>query len=284
MRIVGVFFAPGNHRSVTIAEAMAEGIERCGDHALIKSSNSYKGAPPTRTAIFYGLASGLGRVKDDYIRSGRKAVYCDLGYWSRRLRTRHDGFHKVAVNDRHPTRYMMKHKKGPERFERHSLTIEPWREEGRHILVAGMSGKAARAEGLRPNGWEEQTISRLKQLTKRPIIYRPKPNWHGAKRISGPQVKFERDMPLEEALKDCHAVVTHHSNVAVDALLAGVPAFSEMGAASLLSAGSLVQIERPKMPRGREQWAWNLAWCQWNVQEMRDGLAYQYLVDEGLIK
>lgn len=282
MRRIAVFFAPGNHRSQVIAKAMAEGIRACGDEPVIKTSTSYRGMPPTQVAIFYGLALGLARVKSDYERSGRTAVYCDLGYWTRRISSRHDGYHKVAVNDRHPTAYMMGKAHGPERFQRHGITIQPWREEGRHILVAGMSGKAAIAEQLRPNQWEEQTIARLRHLTKRPIIYRPKPSWKGAKRIPG--VPFEPEMRLSDALKDCHAVVTHHSNVAVDALLAGVPVFCEKGAASLLSGLDLTGIERPRMPTGREQWAANLAWCQWSVAEMAEGLAYRYLIDDGLIR
>lgn len=282
MRKVAVYFAPGNHRSVLIAQAMADGIRRCGHEPMIKTSTSYKGMPPTNVAIFYGLALGLARVFNDYRRSGRTAVYCDLGYWSRRIRTRHDGFHKVSVNDRHPTEYLMAKNHPPDRFEQHGVPILPWREEGRHILVAGMSAKAAIAEQLRPNLWEEQTIARLRQLTKRPIIYRPKPNWKAAKKISG--AAFEPDAPLKELLRDCHAVVTHHSNVGVDALLSGVPVFCEKGAASLLAAGGLASIEQPIMPEGREQWAANLAYCQWNIEEMREGLAYRYLINDGLIR
>jgi hypothetical protein len=260
---------------------MYEGIRRCGDDPILKTSTGYKGLPPTKVAVFYGLALGLARIKADYERTGRTAVYCDLGYWTRRISTRHDGYHKLAVNDRHPTSYLMRVPHTPERFLRHRVPIRPWREEGRHILVAGMSAKAAIAEQLRPNQWEQQTIARLRQLTKRPIIYRPKPNWQGASKIDGSI--FSRDMPLEEALRDCHAVVTHHSNVGVDALLAGVPIFSEKGAASLLGANALASIEKPLMPDGREQWAANLAYTQWSVAEMRQGLAYRYLLDDGLI-
>lgn len=261
---------------------MVQGIRKCGDEPILRTSTSYRGVPPTRIAIFYGLALGLARIKSDYERSGRTAVYCDLGYWTRRIASRHDGFHKVAVNDRHPTAYLMRINHTPERFERHGVAIQPWREEGRHILVAGMSAKAAVAEQLHASRWEERTIGKLKHLTRRPIIYRPKPNWHGARAIAG--ATFDRDTPLREVLKNCHAVVTHHSNVAVDALMAGVPVFCEKGVASLFSPLGLESIEKPLMPEGREQWAWNLAWTQWNLQEMREGLAYRYLIDDGLIR
>lgn len=260
---------------------MVEGITRCGDRAVLRRSTDYE-RPNTSVAIFYGLALGLGRILQDYRRSGRAAVYCDLGYWTRRIRSRHDGYHKLAVNDRHPTDYFM-HKDHPaDRFERHGVPILPYRPMGRHILVAGMSAKAALAEQLQPSAWEERTIARLRTLTKRPIIYRPKPNWKGARTIAG--ATMDAETPLRDALRNCHAVVTHHSNVAIDALLAGVPVFCEKGAASLLSSGDLSTINRPRLIPGRGQWAANLAWCQWSVDEMTQGLAYRYLIDDGLIR
>ncbi len=260
---------------------MAEGITRCGDRPVLRRSTDYE-RPNTNVAIFYGLALGCGRILQDYRRSGRTAIYCDLGYWSRRIRSRHDGFHKLAVNDRHPTDYLMNKTHTAERFEHHRVPILPYRVMGRHIIVAGMSAKAAIAEQLQPNEWEERTIARLRMLTKRPIIYRPKPSWKGARQISG--ATFDPETPLPEALRNCHAVVTHHSNVAVDALLAGVPVFCEKGVASVLSSGDLSQINRPRVQPGRGQWAANLAWCQWSVDEMTQGLAYRYLIDDGLIR
>jgi hypothetical protein len=280
MRRVGIYFAPANNRSTIIGRAMAEGVRRAGGHGDLRSSASYKGRPEYDVAIFYGLAAGLDRIFRDY-REQRRAVYVDLGYWGRRKRTRWDGYHKVAVNSRHPTSYFQLRPHGPERFAQHGVAIRPWREEGRHILIAGMSAKAAAAEGLLPNQWERQTIARLRQLTRRPIIYRPKPNWTDAHPLEG--TTFDRETPLEDALTDCHCVVTHHSNVAVDALMAGVPCICPGGVASLLSGHDLADIEKPPMPKGREQWAADLAWTQWSVDEMQSGAAFHYLVDEELI-
>lgn len=280
MRRLGVFFAPNNNRSTIIGQAMADGARRLGLYVDHRSSLTYKGQPQHDAAIFYGLASGLDRIFRDYAERGA-AVYIDLGYWGRRKRTRFDGFHKLAVNARHPTDYFQRRRHGSERFLSHSVQIRPWREAGDHILVAGMSAKAAYAEGIAPHSWERETIAELRKLTRRPIIYRPKPNWAEAKHIDGST--FDRDTPLEDMLTNCHAVVTHHSNVAVDALLAGVPCICPGGVASVLSGHDLEQIETPPMPAGREQWAADLAHTQWSVDEMRAGDAIRYLLDEGLI-
>lgn len=261
---------------------MVHGIGSQGVHVAHRSSLSHKGRCEFDVAIFYGLAGGLAKTLADYRDSGRRAFYIDLGYWGRRKLSRWDGFHKIALNSRHPTAYFQDRPKGPERFrELGGDGIRPWRKSGRHVLVIGMSAKAATAEGLVPEKWERDTIARLRGLTDRPIIYRPKPNWAEARPIPGSV--FGHGPSLREALVDCHAVVAHHSNAAVEALLAGVPCICPDGVASRLSAHRLEDIENVPTPEGREQWAYDLAWTQWSVEEMQSGAAYRYLLEEGLL-
>lgn len=260
---------------------MARGVGRVGGYAALRSSLSHRLRCEFDVAIFYGLAGGLSKLLADYRNSGRRAVYIDLGYWGRRKLSRWDGYHKLALNSRHPTAYFQQRPKGPERFETFRIPIQPWRESGRHILLIGMSAKAAAAEGLRAEQWERETVARLRELTDRPIVYRPKPNWAEARPILG--TEFGKGPSLEHALVNCHAVVAHHSNAAADALLAGIPCICPEGVASVLSGNRLEQIEDPPTPDGREQWAWDVAWTQWSVEEMEQGLAYRYLADEGLL-
>lgn len=275
-----IYFAQSNARSTMVAKSMALGMKRCGVRADLKASATYNGVPQHDVAIFYGFGGGLRRVFEDYRRK-RRAFYIDLGYWGRRKRTRWDGYHKIVLNSRHPTDYMQRRVHGPERFHQFGIPIQPWREGGDHIIVAGMSAKAAAAEGFRAEQWERTAIAKLRQLTNRPIIYRPKPNWDGARRIDGSRMDCET--PLAEALRNCHAVVTHHSNVGVDAVLAGVPVISADGVATLMGSRRLDDVLNPPMPDGREQWAADLAWTQWTMEEMERGDCYRYLIDEGLI-
>lgn len=280
MSRIGIFFAPQNKRSRLVAESMHVGMRSLGvPHDFLSSLHAH-GIGKYDVTIHYGLAQGLRQIFHEQRRK-RKAIYIDLGYWGRRKRTRYDGFHKIALNARHPTEYFQRREHSPDRFRSFNLTMRPWRKSGRHILVAGMSAKAAAEEGYQPHQWERDTIAALRQLTDRPIIYRPKPNWTGAKPLPGSE--FGRDQPLADALTNCHAVVTRHSNVGVDAILRGIPCIASHGVASAMGGWNLDQIEDPPMPDGREQWAADIAWTQWSLDEMREGAAYRYLADEGLI-
>jgi hypothetical protein len=241
----------------------------------------HRGHPEFDVAIFYGLAGGCGQMLADYRHRGARAIYVDLGYWGRRKLSRWDGHHKFALNSRHPTAYFQDRPKSASRFSQFRVPIRPWRASGRHILLIGMSAKAAAAEGYRPEEYERETVEQLRRFTDRPIVYRPKPNWAEARPIEG--TIFGKGPDLAQALVDCHAVVAHHSNAAVDALLAGVPCLCPDGVASVLSGHDLAQIESPPTPDGREQWAADLAWTQWSVEEIERGDAYRYLLEEGLL-
>lgn len=269
---------------------MAEGIARCGDFPMIWNEQDY--AVSMRSGldcvVFYGLEGNCRQILADHSKAGT-AVYVDLGYWGRREGGRWAGFHKIVMNGRHPTSYFRSVKHPHDRIGRFHVGPKPWRENGSHILLAGMGDKGAWAEGYRPEEWERWAIAELRKYTDRPIVYRPKPSWKTAKPIAG-TLYSPRDRDVQQDLADCWAVVTHHSNVAVDAIVAGVPAFCWAGVAEPLSLQDLSQIERPYCPgRGageendRAQWMADIAYTQWSIAEMRQGLPWRHLKAERLI-
>lgn len=280
MATVSVFYASGNKRSKTLAEAAYAGISKCGDKPVLRDSRNYKGVK-SDYAVFYGLACGLHKIFADY-RAQSTAIYIDLGYWHRRLRTRYDGYHKLIVNSRHPTAYFQNRSHDDHRFRKLGLPIQPWRKnKDGNILIASMSQKAAVAEGLSPFAWEREALQTILQHTKKPIVYRPKPNCSRARPMTGST--FDKKMQLQEAIRRSYAVVTRQSNVAVDALLYGVPVFCEQGVASVMGCSDLTMIESPLYPINREQWAADIAWTQFTTEEIATGLPFDHLKEEGLI-
>ena len=267
-------------RSVVVGQAMLHGIKKVGDRAVLRDVRTYK-RPEGSVAVFYGLADGCRRVFREYVDAGLKAVYVDLGYWKRKDGGNFAGYHKLSVNYRHPTEYFQARPKTIERAKSFGLEVKPWRAGGTHILLAGMSPKGSRAEGFAPSQWETRAVRTIKEQTKRPIVYRPKPKWDIVPKIPG--TLFRAGESLEQALQDCFAVVAHHSNVAVDALLEGIPAFVAEGVAMPMALTDLRKIEEPLRPENREQWVADLAWTQWSVAEMQEGSAWRYLKDDGLV-
>jgi hypothetical protein len=112
--------------------------------------------------------------------------------------------------------------------------------------------------------WLKDTIHQLAQITDRPVY-----------------VSYKGDgQPLQDRLKKCHVVVTWTSNVAVEAICAGVPAIVSRHSAAAPVAGDIQlmdqhSIEYPKYPdtKTRQTWANGLTWGQFSLEEIRSGVA-----------
>lgn len=152
---------------------------------------------------------------------------------------------------------------GPQRFDalvRAGLAqLQPWRRGGRHIMVVPPSMAVQKLFGV-PSDWAAQQVATIKAATDRPVIVSTKGD----------------PRPLAERLADCWAVVTWSSNVAVEAICAGVPAFAGPESAAWPVSGELSRLAQDieKPPRcEREAWAWGLAAGQFTIDEIRSGAA-----------
>jgi hypothetical protein len=257
---------------------MYDGIRKAGDRAFLLREQDYR-EPDHDVAVFYGYTQTLRRVMADYVKAGRPAVYIDLGYWCREGM---QGYHKISVNNRHPTAYFQARKHGRDRADQCRVMIQDWRGDGEHILLAGMGDKAADAEGFTIEEFERKAIAQLRSVTNRKIIYRPKPSWTQAKPLEGCEYS-PKAQPLADVLRNCHAIVCHHSNVAVDAIVSGIPAFCWKGVAMPLAQQDLTKIETPRREGDRRQWVNDIAYVQWSVPEMHMGLPWRNMKNEGLI-
>lgn len=268
-----------------IAASMMQGIKRVGDEPYLCLRLNYSQAHSGHydVAVFYGL---MREILDGYRNAGKKAIYVDLGYWGRHEGGRRSGFHKVSINSRHPTSYFQQVKHAGDRFDHFRVPVlPPKKAKDGYIMLAGMSAKAAAAESFGPEQWERSAIAEIRKHTDREIIYRPKPNWHDARALPGTKMIKGQDGDVHQYLNNCHAVVTHHSNVALDAVLYGVPAFSWDGISTVMGSNDLSKIEKPPLPDldVRRQFAADAAYTQFNVQEIIEGVAWRHLKDEGLV-
>lgn len=278
-----------------ICPALVAGIRKVGDQCKQIWADDYR-EPVGDVALFYGLdgarGTGLDRALREYRAAGKQAIYLDLPYFNNRSDGRY-AWHRWSMNARHPTAYFQKRKHPPDRFLVHKRGIAPWGQTGDHVIVCGMSEKAANYEGYDLEQWERAAIKRLQAVTDRPIVYRPKPQRRVRKGYPNPQyppiegVAYSNPLSrtLNDELQHAWAVVSHHSNCGVDALLAGIPQFSDEGVASVLGHSDLAKIESPFVPSDeqRRQFAADVAYCQWNHIEARDGIAWRHFKDEGLV-
>ena len=154
----------------------------------------------------------------------------------------------------------------PDRFQRTGVQLKPWRQDGKHIMLVPPANDAIK-DLFGIHKWQANTLHRLAGCTDRPIM-----------------VSVKGDpRPLAERLKDCWCVVTWTSNVAVEAICAGIPAFVSRHSAAAPVAGPLDQLEylidSPPMPY-RDRWAWSLAYGEFSVDEIASGYASSIVMNQ----
>ena len=145
---------------------------------------------------------------------------------------------------------------------------------------------------LDPVEWFNDVYKKLRPLTKRKFLIRPHPNnvasmeerrnefppdcelIIGQKHFSGDEKKHYR-FHFQEALNNCHAVITHNSTASVDSCIRGVPTFvtSDLAICWPVANTNLEDIENPKYP-DRTQWLNDLGYMMWSIDEIRSGKVY----------
>jgi hypothetical protein len=279
MRVV-VFRDP-HPRSLRICDSVVEGVKRLG-WSVIETSVPHV-APLGDLIVGYGWRNFP--TYDAYRRAGLPFIYIDLGYWVRKkARSDYGGNHKVVLNGRHATPYFQRNRSGDRlAVSEGAPQLRPWQPDGNHIVLAGLSAKGAASSGLYPLQWEMEAIKALRRVTRRTIVYRPKPSWRDARPIRG-TIFSPASETIESVLEGAAGLVTLHSNAAIDALVNGVPIYAYEGLASAMSVAQIADIvSRPRRDIDRDQFLRDVAYCHWRRSEIASGEVFAQFVSDGLI-
>lgn len=158
-----------------------------------------------------------------------------------------------------------------DRFEKWNVDIKPWNTEGDYILLCPSSETMTfYMHGCNVNEWIESTTKKIKEHTNIPIKVRHKPRKNGT---SGPSVA---DTPIVSDLDGAVAVCVSGSITAIDALINGVPVFStsDFAPSAWCTNKDFSKLEDP-YKYDREHLFYNLAYKQYSIKEMREGLCYE---------
>lgn len=173
----------------------------------------------------------------------------DIGYFG-------EGFYRVGVNRWHPTALQIDRTRSDEgRWAQHGIGLREDADPAGPILLIGMGPKSKLFLGL--HDWEARTLKSLRlRYPDRRIRFRPKPG--RPFRAMGCEISME--LEIEDALRGASLVVCRHSNVAIDACIAGIPAECEDGAAAWLQG-------RPFEVATRIDFLQRVACWQWRPSE-----------------
>jgi hypothetical protein len=232
--------------------ALAAGIGRKAKIAL--------GEPPDdgNPFVVWGQEWLTLRTLPEAVRTGRPFWTLDNGYWNPAKGTDR-GYYRFCYRSLSPVLLP----KTP--FLREpTVRLRPWRQDGGHVLLAMPGVQFGMALGIDVKGWCATIVGELYPKTQR------------LGRELRVRMRDETRRPLADDLRDCWAVVTHSSNVAVDAVVAGIPVFVQPTSAAAPVGRTDLDLANPVTP-GRDHWVRALASQQFTIAEMRNGIAWHWM-------
>ena len=167
-----------------------------------------------------------------------------------------------------------------DRFEQWNKEIQPHNEKGDYVLICPSSETMTRTMHGMPMGmWVQQAVAEVESRgLKAKVRYKPRKNG-----TSGPSVA---DVALEDDIANASAVIVSASLSAVTAQLMGKPVFTTAPEFCPTAWCSNTNFDNLKNPlifsmEDRQQLMYNLAYKQFSIPEMRNGVCYdiakQYL-------
>lgn len=212
-------------------------------------------------APIVGCSPQLVPLISQWRRDGRRFIYWDRGYFRRVFATwlprgQDGGYYRWHLNA-----FQMRIVRDvpDDRWRALNIEVLPWQRQGDHIVIAAPTRTYARFHGTRD--WIADTIDALARVTSRQLVIRDK----------------ETKRPLQADLDGAHALVTHGSIAAVEAVVCGCPVFIHADSAAVhVGQTDLSRIEKPVYP-DRTAWLNSLAYCQFNESELCDGTLWKLI-------
>ncbi len=245
-----------NPKGQRMIRAMIEAAPAVGVTPVIHRRDGYKGE--CELLMIYGVGHPINsRDAKRHTDSGRHSIGWDLGYFGRAAKHYPMRLTIDAPHPQHLIRPMP-----PERFDSSGTRMRQDCNPAGHIVLAGQGRKSRHQYDYDGTEWE---VGKLRQIRAaypgRKVIYRPKP---GAVEAIG--CPSDAHSPIDKVIHGASLVVVRHSNVAVDACIAGIPVVCEDGAAAALYGADICNPRNPTIQE-RLEFMRSLAWFQWSANE-----------------
>jgi hypothetical protein len=229
------------------------------------------------SVLWNGRMTGNKPVWDYYRHQNKPVIVLEVGAIKRGTTW------KVGLNGINRAAYFAPKGNNNSRAEMLGLKQKPWKLNGEYILICGQHNKSLQWQNMPSmSKWFLQTYDAIREHTDRPIFFRPHPRCrlpaieHGLKYVyrqePRPVINTYDDFDLD--FENIWATVSWSSNPGIHSVIEGVPAF--VGADSLaydVAAHNLADIEnRNAQIHDRQQWINDLAWTEYSVEEIAQGL------------
>lgn len=278
---VHVYYPAYDRHHRDVLEAFRDGVLASGDEVDLVPAAAYDPQEPPDIAVTFGVfkrairqSEDRGRVIEGQKAAGKPWLVLETGYVKR------DRYYAAGWEGLNGRANFRNRDMPADRWDLLEVELQPWRDpvEAGPILLCGQVPWDASVQDHEHRAWLEDIAQQIMARSGRELLFSPHP-LGPMYTVAGLQCAPGRTL-LEKA-RGCWCVVTFSSNSAVEAAIAGIPvfAFDEGSMALPVANRSIANLDNPVTP-DRTQWAHDLAYTQWTLEEFRAGLAWKHLTEE----
>ena len=287
---IAICYTKVDNWAVNLTNAFAEGIIACGDE-IIRLRHCFQIDLLNHCDAAFNCGEINRNIDNDHMnlrmfvkehmdKRSKRRIIGETGYFKHyRVVPISEAYYSIGFDTIKRKADYNNTNSPPDRWKMLGLEMEPWRTSGEHVLIFGQPTLSGHLYGFPLRDWLTNTARQIRENTDRPIILRRHPfqNFKVNAGIDNFQ-HSPRDNTIEDDLKNAWCAVALTTNAAVDAILQGIPVITldDRNVAYDVSEHRIENIESPATP-DRTQWACNLAYTQWNIEEVRAGLTWKHL-------
>jgi hypothetical protein len=271
---VGICHTKGGADSQRIIEAFSHGVIAQGDevrHLISAQDITYIQEQDVLICICYPSPTAAFRlaIHHEARRAKKRIIYIDAGCMRFDKFELEKNYYQIGFDC--IKNYGKYYNSGmpSDRFLKLSLPIHPWREASiKNVVLIGQNPNGVTSQNFNIEQWFHTDI--IPRLTQG-YVYLNHPNTN-----LGRQVKNTK---IEDALKNSTSCIAWNSNALIEFIRHGIPTavFSPGGMAFELCPHDISSLGEGFNYFDRTPLFNDLAYTQWSVQEMADGLPWNHL-------
>jgi len=270
---------------------------------MMDETYSNRTVTPNDALIIWNRSNGYyERMASFFEKHGAKVIVMENPY----IRIPNKKYISIGLGYHNNLKYALLCLDNGERFASFGIEVQPWRTSGEHVLITTQSKFWDReafgySDNRQPDNWDSFIIRQVRVYTDRKILYRTHPKsqppakhqWKTITRnvqlsISAPAFAqtFQTvhddvivSKKLEEDLKNAWCTILHSSNAATESLIAGIPVIYTGNNIFMQNCASTLirDVKNPAMPDNRLENLNRMAWNQFSIEEIGNGLLFDIL-------
>ena len=273
---IGLFKNTCAQNGTAIMDAFAEGVKNSGDEIIYLSNLDEVDA-----AVIWSVHWGKPERKEIYnfyIKQKIPVIILEVGALIRNKSWR------IGINNINLLGKFNNNNSLGNRWKIFNITLSKWNVSGSKIYICGQNENSGIWDTVNTEYWVKGLIRGIRCYSDKPIIFRPHPRY---------PIKFKQklDCSIEtpiytdgydnynfnDILKDAYLVCNYSSNPGIEAVINGINVYTgDKSLAWPMSINNFSKINNLPCP-DREQWAYDLSYTEWFIEEIREGIPYKRL-------